>query len=117
MSHVGVSITHPDFKPGRFRDLSEEGIKTNLTIVVTRLRDIMDGPKKKMNPDEVYKLANALSGLVRTGLLLESREQERQVIVEQVRGEFIALTKSTFARYPELAQQIEEVVASIQVTD
>lgn len=107
----------PNFKPGKFRELSEEGIKTNLNIVVGRLRDIMAGPKKGMNPDEVYKMANALSGLVRTGLLLEGREQERAQMVEQVRQEFIALTRSTFSRYPELAQQVEEVMSSIQLAE
>lgn len=107
----------PNFKPGRFSKLSEEGVRTNLNIIVGRLRDIMAGPKKNMNSDEVYKLSNALVGTIKAGALLESREQERAQIAEQVRQEFIALTRSTFARHPELAQQVEEVMSSIHLAE
>jgi hypothetical protein len=117
MSHEGVSISHPEFKRGRFRELSEEGIKLNLSIVVGRLRDIMSASKKKMNPGEVVQLANALSGLTRIGLALESREQERQAIIEQVRGEFVIQARQLFQANPELARQVEEVMSSVQLVD
>jgi hypothetical protein len=113
----GTGFSEPGWKPGKFKELSIEGLQTNLEIIVTRLKAILKGPKKKINADETYKLSNALSGLIRTGLHLQDAEQQRQAMLEQVREEFALIAKQEFQKYPALLEQIDSISSTIKLTD
>jgi hypothetical protein len=112
----GQQISHPDWKPGKFRELSTEGLKMNLTIITDRLHKILSSKKKKLDSGEVYRLSLALSGLIRAGLALENRENERQAIIEQVRVEFALIARQEFSKHPELLEQIDAITATVHVT-
>ena len=110
-------LSTPGWIHGTFRTLSAEALETNLTIITGRLRKILEVPPSDLDTVEIYRLSNALSGLVKSGCVLENKEQERAQIIEQVRAEFIVLTRSQFMQYPELAKQIEEIIAGVQVKE
>lgn len=113
----GQQIAHPDWKPGKFRALTTEGLQINLNIIVSRLKQLLRGPRKNIDSAEIYRLSNSLSGLIRAGLALEDREQERAQIVEQVRQEFALIARQEFSKYPALLEQIDAISSTIKLSD
>ncbi len=112
----GQQIAHPDWKPGKFRALTTEGLQINLNIIVSRLKQLLRGPRKNIDSAEIYRLSNSLSGLIRAGLALEDREQERAAMLEQIRQEFALIARQEFSKHPDLLTEIEKITSTIRLS-
>jgi hypothetical protein len=114
---AGRKIKDAEVVPGSPEERGSKALRMALSVVTEKLQHLLEKSAAEIDSGEIYKLSNSLSGLIRSGVELGKWELEQRGVVDQVRTEFTILARQTFSGHPELAAQIEEVIAGVEIRE